>query len=59
MNPLLFTPLTIRGLTLKNRIVLSPMLTYCAKTGYTNEKHVAHYAKYGVGGVGLVLLGLG
>jgi len=56
MNPLLFTPLTIRDLTLKNRIVLSPMLTYCATNGYVNERHIAHYAKYGVGGVGLVFV---
>ncbi len=56
MTSLLFSPLTIRGLTLKNRIVLSPMLTYSATNGYTNETHFAHYAKYAVGGVGLVFV---
>jgi 2,4-dienoyl-CoA reductase-like NADH-dependent reductase (Old Yellow Enzyme family) len=56
MSALLFTPLTIRGLTLRNRIVLSPMLTYSATNGYTNSTHLAHYAKYAVGGVGLVFV---
>jgi 2,4-dienoyl-CoA reductase-like NADH-dependent reductase (Old Yellow Enzyme family) len=53
---LLFTPLTIRGLTLRNRIVLSPMLTYSATNGHINETHVAHLAKYAVGGAGLVFV---
>ena len=45
METLLFSPLTIRGLTLRNRIVLSPMLTYSATNGYTNDTHLAHLAK--------------
>ena len=56
MTTLLFSPLTIRGLTLRNRIVLSPMLTYSATNGYTNDTHWAHYAKYAVGGAGLVFV---
>jgi 2,4-dienoyl-CoA reductase-like NADH-dependent reductase (Old Yellow Enzyme family) len=56
MTPLLFTPLTLRGLTLRNRIVVSPMLTYCATNGYTNETHLAHLAKFAVGGAGLVFV---
>ena len=52
----LFTELKLRGVTLKNRIVLSPMMTYSAKNGYPNEFHFAHYAKYAVGGVGLIFV---
>ena len=53
---MLFSPLTIRGLTLRNRIVLSPMLTYSATNGYTNDTHLAHLAKFAVGGAGLVFV---
>ena len=56
MESLLFSPLTIRGLTLRNRIVLSPMLTYSATNGYTNDTHLAHLAKFAVGGAGLVFV---
>lgn len=56
MTVLLFSPLTIRGLTLRNRIVLSPMLTYSATNGYTNDTHLAHLAKFAVGGAGLVFV---
>ena len=54
MNTLLFSPLTIRSLTLRNRVVLSPMLTYSATNGYANDTHLAHLAKFAVGGAGLV-----
>ena len=54
MDALLFSPLTIRGLTLRNRIVLSPMLTYAATNGYTNDTHLAHLAKFAVGGAASV-----
>lgn len=54
--PALFTPLTLRGVTLRNRIVLSPMLTYSAEGGHLNEYHFAHYAKFALGGVGLVFV---
>ncbi|MCC6535072.1 MAG: NADH:flavin oxidoreductase/NADH oxidase [Burkholderiales bacterium] len=56
MDALLFSTLAMRGLRLRNRIVLSPMLTYSATNGYTNETHVAHLAKYAVGGAGLVFV---
>ncbi|MDB5809644.1 MAG: NADH:flavin oxidoreductase/NADH oxidase [Betaproteobacteria bacterium] len=56
MESMLFSPLTIRGLTLRNRIVVSPMLTYSAINGYTNDTHLAHLAKFAVGGAGLVFV---
>ncbi len=55
-TPLLFTPRSLRGLTLRNRIVLSPMLTYAARHGFASDWHFTHLAKYAVGGVGLVFV---
>ncbi|MBX6373086.1 MAG: NADH:flavin oxidoreductase/NADH oxidase [Acetobacteraceae bacterium] len=54
MDPLLFTPLELRGLRLRNRIVLSPMLTYSAERGFVNDFHLMHLGKFAVGGTGLV-----
>ncbi len=57
MESMLFSPLDIRGLTLKNRIVVSPMLQYCADNGHVNDWHLMHYGKFGAGGAGLVFVG--
>jgi 2,4-dienoyl-CoA reductase-like NADH-dependent reductase (Old Yellow Enzyme family) len=54
--PLLFTPLKIRELELKNRIVVSPMATYSAIDGYSTDWHVGHIAKLAAGGAGLVFV---
>ncbi|GAB6037764.1 NADH:flavin oxidoreductase/NADH oxidase [Fundidesulfovibrio butyratiphilus] len=51
----LFTPLVLRGVTLKNRIGLSPMCQYCAEDGLPNDWHLVHLASRAVGGAGLVL----
>ena len=56
MDSLLFSPLPIRGITLKNRIVLSPMLQYCADNGHVNDWHLMHYGKFAAGGAGLVFV---
>jgi 2,4-dienoyl-CoA reductase-like NADH-dependent reductase (Old Yellow Enzyme family) len=50
----LFQPLTIRGVTLPNRIVVSPMAQYSALDGMTTDFHFAHFAKFALGGAGLV-----
>ncbi|MBR0663253.1 NADH:flavin oxidoreductase/NADH oxidase [Roseomonas hellenica] len=55
-TPRLFTPMTIRGLTLRNRIVLSPMLTYAAEAGHVTDWHLMHLGKFAVGGCGLVFM---
>ncbi|HEV2510299.1 NADH:flavin oxidoreductase/NADH oxidase [Bosea sp. (in: a-proteobacteria)] len=52
--PLLFQPLTIRGVTLRNRIAVSPMAMYCADNGYPVPFHQVHYGKFAMGGAGLV-----
>ena len=56
MERLLFTPLKIRGATLRNRIVVSPMLTYSANNGYASDWHLAHLAQFAAGGAGLVFM---
>jgi len=56
VTPKLFTPHTIRGVTLKNRIVLSPMLTYRAHEGKVSDWHLIHLGKFAIGGTGLVFM---
>ena len=55
-NPLLFTSLKLRGLTLKNRVVISPMCQYSADDGMANDWHFAHLAKFATGGAGMVFI---
>lgn len=50
----LFEPLTLRGLTLRNRIVVSPMCQYSSSEGFVNDWHFVHLASRAVGGAGLV-----
>ena len=56
MEPMLFSPLKIRDVTLRNRIVVSPMLTYSAQGGHVNDWHLAHLAQFAAGGAGLVFM---
>ena len=56
MPSMLFSPLQIRGITLRNRIVVSPMLTYCAEGGHVNDFHLAHLGQFAAGGAGLVFM---
>ncbi len=52
----LFSPLTLRGLTLQNRIVMSPMDMYSAgEDGRPTDFHLVHYGARAIGGVGLLL----
>jgi 2,4-dienoyl-CoA reductase-like NADH-dependent reductase (Old Yellow Enzyme family) len=52
----LLSPLTIRGVTLRNRIVMSPMCQYCAKDGLASDWHLVHLGSRAAGGVGLVMV---
>ena len=54
-TPLLFTPLTLRSLVLKNRIIMSPMCQYSAIDGVPNDWHQVHLGTRAVGGAGLIL----
>jgi 2,4-dienoyl-CoA reductase-like NADH-dependent reductase (Old Yellow Enzyme family) len=51
-SPQLFTPLAIRNVTLRNRIVLSPMCQYYAVDGAVTDWHQAHHARFALGGLG-------
>jgi len=53
-RPLLFTPITIRSVTLQNRIVLSPLCMYVARDGLANEFHFSHLTAFARGRTGLV-----
>ena len=51
----LFSPLTLRSVTLRNRIVVSPMCEYSAEDGFADDWHFVHLGSRAVGGAGLVL----
>jgi len=51
---LLFDPITIRNITLKNRIVVSPMCQYSSVDGFANDWHLVHLGSRAVGGSALV-----
>jgi len=51
----LFSPLAIRGITLRNRIAVSPMCQYSAVEGVANDWHLVHLGSRAVGGAGLVI----
>ncbi len=55
-GPLLFTPLTIRDLTLRNRVVVAPMHQYSAVKGFANDWHIMNAGRYAAGGAGLVFV---
>ena len=52
--PHLFEPLTLRGLTLINRILVSPMCQYSSVDGFANDWHFVHLGSRAVGGAALV-----
>ena len=50
----MFAPYRLRGLSLANRVVMSPMATYSATDGTPNDFHLVHYGARAQGGAGLV-----
>lgn len=52
---LLFTPLKLRGLTIRNRVWVSPMCQYSAMDGVPSDWHLVHLGSRAVGGAGLVM----
>jgi 2,4-dienoyl-CoA reductase-like NADH-dependent reductase (Old Yellow Enzyme family) len=52
--PLLFQPLALRSLTLRNRIVISPMCQYSAHEGVLADWHRVHLGRFATGGAGLI-----
>jgi 2,4-dienoyl-CoA reductase-like NADH-dependent reductase (Old Yellow Enzyme family) len=53
--PKLFLPLTIKSVTLKNRIVMSPMCQYSSNDGFSNDWHLVHLGTRAAGGAGLII----
>jgi anthraniloyl-CoA monooxygenase len=53
--PPMFTPFKLRGMTLSNRVVVSPMCTYSATDGLPDDFHFQHYTARGLGGAALVM----
>lgn len=55
MESLLFSPLTLRELTLPNRIVVSPMCQYSSEGGFPTDWHLVHMGSRAVGGAGTLI----
>ena len=56
MSSPLFSPITLRAVTLTNRIVMSPMLMYMAgDDGCVGDRHFVHYGARALGGVALIM----
>src|SRR5271165_5071383 len=53
--PALFSPLTIREVTFRNRIGVSPMCQYSSEDGFANDWHLVHLGSRAAGGAGLVV----
>ena len=51
----LFSPITVRGLTLPNRVWVSPMCQYSATGGLPGDWHLVHLGQFAAGGAGLVM----
>lgn len=52
----LFSPFTLRGTTLRNRLVVPPMCQYSAGYGLANDWHFAHLARFAMGGFGAIIV---
>ncbi|WP_353146500.1 NADH:flavin oxidoreductase/NADH oxidase [Pollutimonas bauzanensis] len=53
-RPLLLSPLTLRTIQLRNRIVIAPMCQYASKDGSPTDWHLVHLGKFAIGGAGIV-----
>lgn len=53
---LLFSPLQLKSITLKNRIVVSPMCQYSSSDGFANDWHLVHLGSRAIGGAGLIIM---
>src|SRR3954452_18757366 len=55
-TPLLFEPLSLGGITLANRVAVSPMCQYSAEHGAANDWHLQHLGSLSLSGAGLVIV---
>src|SRR4051812_37854843 len=54
--PALLQPLTMRGVTLPNRLVVAPMCQYSVTDGVVGDYHLVHLGRFALGGFGLVMV---
>lgn len=52
----LFSPFTVRGMTLRNRAVVAPMLMAAATEGHASDFHLVHIGRFALGGAGLIVM---
>lgn len=52
----LFSPISIKGVTLKNRIIVSPMCQYSSVDGFASDWHFVHLGSFAIGGAALLLV---
>jgi 2,4-dienoyl-CoA reductase-like NADH-dependent reductase (Old Yellow Enzyme family) len=52
--PMLFQPLKLRGIEIRNRVVISPMCQYSAHDGHLEDWHLVHLGRFAIGGAGIV-----
>lgn len=55
-QPILFTPLQLRGVTVRNRVVLAPMHQYASHQGFATDWHLMNAGRYAAGGCGIVMV---
>jgi len=55
-DPLLFTPMALRDIRLKNRVVIAPMHQYSAVKGFATDWHLMNAGRFAAGGAGLVIM---
>lgn len=53
---LLFSPYTLRDMTVRNRVVVAPMLTASAVEGRATPWHLVHIGRFAIGGAGLIMM---
>lgn len=56
MHSLLFSPIKLRTVGVRNRVVISPMCTYSAENGMASDWHLVHLGKFALGGAGVVFV---
>lgn len=55
-DPLLLQPTSLRGVRLRNRVVVSPMSLYSSSEGFVDDFHLVHLGRFALGGAGLVIM---
>src|SRR5947199_10431410 len=55
-QPMLLAPIALRGVTARNRIVVSPMSQYLSVDGAPTDWHLVHLGKFAMGGAGIVFV---